>query len=323
MDIFRGAAASACFLGIIFSALSGIMPDEKFSKHINMVFSLVMILAVITPFIGADISFDDFVPDEGISSDYGEIYAKGLSETVQSELCGNIGALLEENGITAVKISADVNNFSDGSISISKVTVNLSDGAEKDKTYKLWGRIPWSKSKMRGALKMRADIRELVRKLLSSKKAMTAAAALGIMGMLMILFSGGDKNENTVQTQDVPESASWSDYSTQTEERLETILSAIDGVGRVKVMVTVSSTEEYVYAEAEKLGADREERDYVTVKGSGGEEALVRKINVPVITGVVAVCDGGNSDKVREDVYRAVTAALGIPSNSVYVTAME
>ena len=41
---------------------------------------------------------------------------------------------------------------------------------------------------------MRADIRELVRKLLSSKKAMTAAAALGIMGMLMILFSGGDKN---------------------------------------------------------------------------------------------------------------------------------
>ena len=67
---------------------------------------------------------------------------------------------------------------------------------------------------------MRADIRELVRKLLSSKKAMTAAAALGIMGMLMILFSGGDKNENTVQTQDVPESASWSDYSTQTEERL-------------------------------------------------------------------------------------------------------
>ena len=80
MDIFRGAAASACFLGIIFS---------------------------------------------------------GLSETVQSELCGNIGALLEENGITAVKISAEVNNFSDGSISISKVTVNLSDGAEKDKTYKL------------------------------------------------------------------------------------------------------------------------------------------------------------------------------------------
>lgn len=113
------------------------MPDEKFSKHINMIFSLVMILAVITPFIGADISFDDFVPDEGISSDYEEIYAKGLSETVQSELCGNISALLEENGITAVKISADVNNFSDGSISISKVTVSLSDGAEKDKTYKL------------------------------------------------------------------------------------------------------------------------------------------------------------------------------------------
>lgn len=137
MEIFRGAAASACFLGIIFSALSGIVPDERLSKQLNVIFSLVMILVVVTPFIGTDISFDDFVPDESISTDYEKIYADGFSEAVQSELCGNIAALLEENGITPVKISADVNNFSDGSISISKVTVSLSDGADKDKTYRI------------------------------------------------------------------------------------------------------------------------------------------------------------------------------------------
>jgi len=170
---------------------------------------------------------------------------------------------------------------------------------------------------------MKADVRELGRKFLSSKKAVTAAAVLGALGMLMILFSGGDNSESNLQTNEASGSTSWSDYTVQTEERLEALLSSIDGVGRVKVMVTVGSTEEYVYAEAVKQASDKEEREYATVKITGGEEALVKKINVPVITGVVAVCDGGGSDKVREDVYRAVTSALGIPSNRVYVTAME
>ena len=59
------------------------------------------------------------------------------------------------------------------------------------------------------------------------------------------------------------------------------------------------------------------------MKKDKNEEALVRKINAPSITGVVAVCEGGDSDRVREEIYRTITAALGIPSNRVYVTCME
>jgi len=137
MDIFKGAVASACFLGIIFSALSGIAPDEKFSKQINIIFSLVTVLIVITPFIGADISLDEFSFDESVSSDYEEIYSEELDKAVQSELCASLERLLSENGIAAVKISADVNNFSDGSISITKVTVSIPDKSQRDKAEKL------------------------------------------------------------------------------------------------------------------------------------------------------------------------------------------
>ena len=171
---------------------------------------------------------------------------------------------------------------------------------------------------------MTEKIKELYTRLISSRKAMTAAAALGILGMLMILFGGGEKKiEETEEDIRSQTGTDWSGYCRETEERLENILSAIDGVGEVRVMVTVSSTEEYIYAEAEKISSDKAEREIAAVKADKGEEALVKKVNVPQITGVVAVCSGGNSDRVREDVYRAVTAALGISSSRVYVAAME
>ena len=77
-------------------------------------------------------------------------------------------------------------------------------------------------------------LKEFYSRLTGSKKAMTAAAAVGIAGMLMILFWGGNENEKpkeTIVTE--PASNVWTDYSSDTEQRLEELLSAIDGVGDV------------------------------------------------------------------------------------------
>ncbi|MCI7768268.1 MAG: hypothetical protein MSJ26_09880 [Oscillospiraceae bacterium] len=167
-------------------------------------------------------------------------------------------------------------------------------------------------------------LRGIYDKLTKSKKAMTAAAALGIAGMVMILLSGGKEDEKKTEIPVCSEEESvWTDYCSDTERRLEEILSAIDGVGAVEVMITVSSTEEYIYAQAENVSGDKMQNEYVTVKTDKGEEALVRKVNTPVITGVATVCEGGRSDRVKEEIYRTVTAVLGIPSSKVYVTAME
>lgn len=161
-------------------------------------------------------------------------------------------------------------------------------------------------------------------RLTSSKKAMTIAAVLGIAGMMMILFSGGKEDETPNESvPETPEESIWTDYCPQTERRLEELLSAIDGVGEVKVMITVSSTEEYIYAQAESVNGDKKENEYVTVRTENGEEALLKQVNTPVITGVAAVCEGGKSDRVREEIYRTITAVLDIPPSRIYVTAME
>ena len=167
-------------------------------------------------------------------------------------------------------------------------------------------------------------LKELYSRLTGSRKAMTAAAAVGVAGMLMILFFGGSRNEEpkeNIVTE--PASNVWTDYRSDTERRLEELLSAIDGVGDVKVMISFSSTEEYIYAQAEKVNGEKTESEYVTVRNGNSEEALLKQVSTPAITGVAVVCGGGKSDRVREEIYRTVTAVLGIPAGRIYVAAME
>ncbi|MGN1105941.1 MAG: hypothetical protein ACI4RH_04760 [Huintestinicola sp.] len=173
-------------------------------------------------------------------------------------------------------------------------------------------------------MKIADKLKELYGRLTGSRKAMTIAAVLGIVGMIMILLSGGKEDEIPKESvPETPEESVWTDYCADTERRLEELLSAIDGVGEVKVMITVSSTEEYIYAQAESVNGDKKENEYVTVRTEKGEEALLKQVNTPVITGVAAVCDGGKSDRVREEIYRTLTAVLDIPPSRIYVTAME
>lgn len=177
--------------------------------------------------------------------------------------------------------------------------------------------------------RIKTELTELMRRLTGSKRAMTIAAGLGILGMLLILFSGGSddapaqKIETDVRTDSASNVSQWTDYKTAAEQELAGILSAIDGVGKVQVMITVSGSEEYVYAESVNSAAEREEREYVILKNGSAEEALVQSVKAPVIKGVVVVCEGADSDRVRERVYRAVTAALQIPTTLIYVAPMD
>ncbi|MGN0641683.1 MAG: hypothetical protein ACI4JJ_00930 [Huintestinicola sp.] len=168
--------------------------------------------------------------------------------------------------------------------------------------------------------------REAIDKFMKSRYAMTAAVGTGLLGMLLILFSGGSDNDSAKESADTETGScvsSSSDYCRETEESLENILSAIEGVGEVKVMVTVSSSEEYIYADTTEKDDDREKQEYVILKDGSKEQALVRKVKSPVITGVVVVCDGGGSARVCEKIYKAVTAAVNIPSSRIYVAEKE
>lgn len=149
---------------------------------------------------------------------------------------------------------------------------------------------------------------------------------LGLAGMALILFSDFIIPDKEAVKQEAASDDVLTDYESyvkEMEQRLKITLEKIDGVGKADVMITAAGSSEYIYAKDEKVDTDSEsvskDEKYVIIGGNGQKQALVRKIGNPEISGVVVVCEGGESSVVKEKVYNAVAAAFNIPSQKIFV----
>lgn len=165
-----------------------------------------------------------------------------------------------------------------------------------------------------------------------------------ILGVIIIIVAGSffseDKNKNnmpTTQEKIALPSDEAKDELQMLEERLERILSEIEGAGEVKVMITGVSDGEVVHAynqveesslREEHNGADnadttdelRREQELVFMEGSSGERIpVVIKSYQPEIKGVVVVADGAGNSMVQQDITGAVEALMGIPPHKIRV----
>ena len=171
---------------------------------------------------------------------------------------------------------------------------------------------------------------ELIEKLRDiSKKPifLKAAMAAGVLAIVLILISdlsGGNGKKSAETEKDIPVTFGYSElYADSIDAKLCEILTSIEGVGKAQVMLTVSSTEEYVYAETVKRGTSQAENSYVIIDKGSQKEALVKRVNNPSIKGVVIVCEGGDDPRVCEKIYKAVSTALDISTNKIYVAEMK
>lgn len=159
---------------------------------------------------------------------------------------------------------------------------------------------------------------------------------IGMIGILLILLSE-ILPQNTKTPQDaVSVSIDNETFCRQTEEKIYNLVSSIQGVGEAQVWVTLESGAEYVYLQEEIRNTDttkdydsegvktlrekdNSEQKYILVNKNGEEQPLLQKQLEPTVQGVVIVCEGAGSALVNEQVVNAVTCALGISSNRVYV----
>ena len=169
------------------------------------------------------------------------------------------------------------------------------------------------------------DLFDRLRELGKKPMFLKAAAAAGVILILIILLAdmsdGNDKTE--IRSDNAISFESADIYASGMEERLCTMLSEIEGVGKAKVMLTITSTEEYVFAETQKTSSSQSENSYVIIDNGSKKEALLEKINNPAISGVLIICEGGDDPRVCEKVYIAVSTALNVPTNKIYVAEMK
>ena len=142
---------------------------------------------------------------------------------------------------------------------------------------------------------------------------------LGVFLMLLPRLGGGTDRQDTQTLYGVET------YSlTETEEKMEDILSHIDGVGRLRVMLTLSSGPQLqLAADTDQTGGEsdtRTRRETVTVnRGSGYQEVVITRQLCPVYQGAVVVCQGAGNAAVRLAVVEAVSALTGLSSDKISV----
>lgn len=133
--------------------------------------------------------------------------------------------------------------------------------------------------------------------------------------VLMVLPSLGKKGTPEVS------SATVSGFSLEeTESRMEELLSQIDGVGKLRLMLTVSGASQLRLAEDVDNGSDRDRRETVTVnRGSGYQEVVVTGEAYPTYQGAVIVCQGADSNTVRLAIIEAVSALTGLTADKISI----
>lgn len=139
-----------------------------------------------------------------------------------------------------------------------------------------------------------------------------------LAGILLMLLPG-KKTEKTVS-----KSETLSFSLADTEQRMADVLRQIEGVGRVKVMLTLKSGSTLQLAEdnssTQRDAELRRDSEVVTLnRGSGQQEVVVTQETYPVYQGAVIVCDGAASSTVRLAVTEAVAVLTGLPSDKISV----
>lgn len=112
------------------------------------------------------------------------------------------------------------------------------------------------------------------------------------------------------------------------EERLEDILSQIEGAGKVQVLLTRQTGERYIYQTDDDTSINSDSsssrQDTVIITDSDrAQQGLICRIDPPLYLGAVIVCQGGDRASVRLAIVEAVTNATGLGADKITVLKMK
>ena len=134
-----------------------------------------------------------------------------------------------------------------------------------------------------------------------------------LAGLAILLLPTGSKTPEPVPvTQIMP--------TTTMEERLEKLLSGIDGAGTVQVLLTEESGRLTLYQTDVQSDESRRTEDTVLVEDAARTETgLVRQTLEPQYRGAVVLCDGADSSTVKLAIVEAVSCVTGLGADRICV----
>ena len=151
-----------------------------------------------------------------------------------------------------------------------------------------------------------------------------------IVALIMVGFSDSTSESSDIQP------TSTSVYVSSLEDRLGSVLGAIEGAGEVKCMITLNGEIERVvaYSNDEKNSSSSNtttsgatnssntstiSKEPILITVNGRTEPLVLYEIMPSIKGIVIVATGADNVRVKLDILKAVQALLNVESSQVEI----
>lgn len=137
MEIISKMVASGCFIGIAICAADIIKPDDRFSGHIMLIFSLIFTLVFFSPLIknkpseilNCQAEYDSEIMEGSV----GNAVDDEMKKAVEQNISNSLGGKLEEENILYDEISVNVNIDESSSIIINEVYITTQNFDEAKK----------------------------------------------------------------------------------------------------------------------------------------------------------------------------------------------
>lgn len=153
---------------------------------------------------------------------------------------------------------------------------------------------------------------QLIEKLRSVKG--IGLLVIGLAAGVILLILGSSADREATEDQPIDESFSFEAYEASLSERLEEMLSRVEGVSGVHVMLTLER------GYSDELAKDGDQ--YLTVKHSDGAEGTVTlSREAPEVKGVAVICKGGDDPTVQKHIIGMVSALFDLPTSRIFVSA--
>ena len=125
MEFMKTIIFTSCILTVAITIAGSIKSGEKFSRQLNLIFSLVFSAGVLTAVVKTGIDFE--IPDlssEVYADEYSDLQEtadEALKQEIELKTNSIIEDLLRKNHISFEKIITDINIEQDGSIFINRI----------------------------------------------------------------------------------------------------------------------------------------------------------------------------------------------------------
>ncbi|MBO5439023.1 MAG: hypothetical protein J6A53_00030 [Clostridia bacterium] len=132
--------------------------------------------------------------------------------------------------------------------------------------------------------------------------------SLVALGIILILFGTNKQKQNKTEV-----NFDYENYAKELENKIEDFLLSIEGIKKARVMVTLDTTFEKVYAQNQST------LDLLTINTSDGKSPVYITEVYPTVRGIAIACTNGDNDEVKMKITRLISAYLGISSNRIEI----